>query len=112
MSFLHTNSFIHFLLFFILVITYHVFAKEKIINTEVMKHTHLYQSQSDLVMVVNVELSLVLGTKEENTVNWKIFVLQNFMLQMSCQKKFVEADSNKNVLMPKFLTHACGRVPF
>ena len=60
-----------------------------------MKHTHLYQSQSDLVMVVNVELSLVLGTKEENTINWKIFVLQNFMLQILCQKNFVEADGNE-----------------
>ena len=56
---------------------------------------HLYQSHSDLVMVVNVELSLVLGTKEENTINWKIFVLQNFMLQILCQKNFIEADGNE-----------------
>ena len=53
----------------------------QIINTEVnstMKHTHLRQSQSSLVMLVNVELPPVLVTKEEKTM-----IMQGTLIMLS-----------------------------
>ena len=43
-----------------------------------MKHTHLRQSQSSLVMLVNVELPLVLVTKEEKTM-----IMQGTLIMLS-----------------------------